>query len=143
MKFLEWEDFAKEINEYGRYGYVKKQSSYNPFTGVNHMVLEHKTRFNDIVEFVLYPDQESYDRDYKNEAYIPTPTRSEKFLQEMPKFQVEPKIDHRTREHRSERYPVKPGEKKEELEESPPRPPNPSQSQRPKPGPPRNRRKRK
>ena len=135
MKFLEWEDFAREINEYGRYGYIKKRSSYNPFTGVNSMTLEHKTRF-DVVEFVLYPDRESYDSDYKNEAYTPTPTRSEKFLQEMPKFHIEPKIDHRTREHRSERYPAKPGEKKE-TEESPPRPPNP-----PKPGPPRNRRKR-
>ena len=136
MKFREWEDFANEINEYGRYGYIKKRSSYNPFTGVNSITLEHKTRF-DIVEFVLYPDDESYDRDYMNEAYVPTLKRSEKLLQEMPKIQIEPKIDHRTREHRSERYPAKPGERKEKLEESPPSPPNPPQSQRPKPGPPK------
>lgn len=112
MKFREWADFADEINEYGRHGYVKKKSMYNPFTKVNTMIMEHKTQ-DEKVEFVLYPDDESYDLDWDNEPYIRPRSRSEKFVEEIPKKHFEPKVDRRTRDNRSDKYPEKPGTKKD------------------------------
>lgn len=113
MKFREWEDFADEINEYGRHGYIKKKSMYNPFTKVNTMVMEHKVR-DEEVEFVLYPDDESYDLDWVNDPYVRPKSRFEKFVDELPKRHYDDeKIDRRTKEHRSDKYPEKPGTKKD------------------------------
>lgn len=139
MKFKEWEDFADQINEYGRYGYVKKQSSYNPFTKINVMIMEHQARGDEEI-FVLYPDDESYDLDWENEPYVREPSRAEKFLEEMPKRYFDPKIDRRTREHRSKSYPDKPGTKKEDIQKQNPTPvSDKTPPPRPKPGPPRSR----
>jgi hypothetical protein len=134
MKFREWEDFANEINEYGRYGYVKKKSMYNPFTKVNTMVMEHKTRFDEVV-FVLYPDDESYDVDWNNEPYIRPRTRGEQAMDDIPKQRYEPKVDHRTREHRSDKYPEKPGTQKTNAADKKPSPPKPNKTPPPKPKP--------
>jgi hypothetical protein len=111
MKFREWEDFASEINEYGRRGYIKKQAGYNPFTKVNIMVMVHRTR-HDEVEFILYPDDEQFDRDYDNEAYVKPPFRSDNRVSpdELKLFQ--PRPDQRTKENRSQKYPAKPGSPK-------------------------------
>lgn len=130
MKFLEWEDFVKVINDYGRLGYIKKRTTFNPFTKVNTMIMEHKTRHNEVI-FILYPDEESYDLDWTSEVYVRPPTRSKQFLNDMQKKTFEPKIDRRTRENRSNNYPEKPGTKKEETKLTT------SPQPKPKPGPPR------
>jgi hypothetical protein len=109
MKFREWEDFANQINEYGRIGYIKKRSDYNTFTHVNSMIMEHKVR-HDEVEFILYPDDESFDRDYSNEAYTKPPFRSDNRVSEADKNKLfTPRPDQRTKGNRSQKYPPKPG----------------------------------
>lgn len=135
MKFREWEDFADEINEYGRHGYVKKKSAYNPFTKVNTMVMEHKTRFDEVV-FVLYPDDESYNLDWDNAPYTKPRTRGEQMMDDMPKKRYEPYVDRRTKEHRSDKYPEKPGTKKDIPDkQNPPPKSGKTTPPKPKPGP--------
>ena len=135
MKFREWEDFVDEINEYGRHGYVKKKSVYNPFTKVNMMVMEHKSRFDEVV-FVLYLDDESYNLDWDNDPYIKPRNRGEQMMGDMPKKRYEPHVDRRTKEHRSDKYPEKPGTKKDIPDkQNPPPKSGKTPPSNPKPGP--------
>lgn len=124
MKFREWEDFADQINEYGRYGYIKKQSTYNPFTKVNVMIMIHHTRGDEEI-FVLYPDDDSYDLDWENEPYVRPPLKAETNFDDTTKRRFEQVVDRRTREHRSNKYSDKPGTRKEESPHPKPGPPKP------------------
>ena len=101
MKFKDCADFVQQINHYGKHGYVKKDSKYNPFTQVNSMKMVHKTT-GDVEMFILYPDDESYDRDYKNDAFVRKIYIPKDYNTEVRK--IEPKTDRRSREHRSPKY---------------------------------------
>lgn len=105
MKFLDWDDYTSVINEYGRQGYVKKSTSYNILNGINSMIMIHKYT-EDTVELVLYEDEELYDLDITNEAYV-KPRLKHSDIPRLKPF--EENIDHRRKEHRSSEYPDKPG----------------------------------
>lgn len=138
MKFRDWEDFNAEINRYGRAGYVSKKSSYNPFTKVNTMVMEHRTEHDEEI-FVLYDDDESYNLDLKNEGFVKQPRRSNNLPDETLHKTLERRDDHRTREHRSDNYPEKPGQShsKDNTTQTPQLPTHPviEESKTPKPDP--------